>query len=105
MKQMAELGAFGLQVPEKYGGIAANNQQYGRLCETMGYTDLALSVVLGAHQSIGKLKLDRYGGDERRQWYRKADPNDDAQASRLSCCTELTSRRRNTCPTWRAEKR
>lgn len=48
-----ELGAFGLQAPEKYGGLALNNTQYGRLAEIIGAHDLGLGICVGAHQSIG----------------------------------------------------
>ncbi|XP_022663789.1 very long-chain specific acyl-CoA dehydrogenase, mitochondrial-like isoform X2 [Varroa jacobsoni] len=66
---MKEMGAFGIQVPEEYGGIGANNQQYGKLCEVLGYTDLALAVTLGAHQSIGFKALLLYGNDQQKAKY------------------------------------
>lgn len=52
-KHLWELGAFGLQVPAEYGGLALNNTQYGRLAEIIGMNDLGLGIVVGAHQSIG----------------------------------------------------
>lgn len=54
-----ELGAFGLQAPEKYGGLALNNTQYGRLAEIIGAHDLGLGICVGAHQSIG-FKVSRF---------------------------------------------
>jgi very long chain acyl-CoA dehydrogenase len=55
-----ELGAFGLQVPAEYGGLALNNTQYGRLAEIIGMYDLGLGICVGAHQSIGfKVNLRR----------------------------------------------
>lgn len=53
LKHLWELGAFGLQVPSEYGGLALNNTQYGRLAEIIGMHDLGLGIVIGAHQSIG----------------------------------------------------
>lgn len=53
MKKAAELGAFGLQAPQEYGGLDLNNTQCGRLGEIIGMYDLGFSIVLGAHQSIG----------------------------------------------------
>lgn len=53
MKQLWELGGFGLQVPAEYGGLALNNTQYGRMGEIIGMHDLGMGIVVGAHQSIG----------------------------------------------------
>ena len=53
MESLAELGAFGLQVPAEYEGLELDNVNYGRLAETIGGSDLGLSIVVGAHQSIG----------------------------------------------------
>lgn len=53
LDQFWELGAFGLSVPEKYGGLALNNTQVGCLAEPVGMYDLAISTMMGAHQSIG----------------------------------------------------
>lgn len=48
-----ELGAFGLMVPQEYGGLELNNTQYGRLGEIIGMHDLGVGICAGAHQSIG----------------------------------------------------
>lgn len=53
MKQLWEFGAFSLQVPAEYGGLALNNTQFGRMGELLGSYDLGLAIVTGAHQSIG----------------------------------------------------
>lgn len=50
---MWDLGGFCLQVPTEYGGLGLNNTQYTRCVEICGYHDLAFSIVLGAHMSIG----------------------------------------------------
>ena len=47
---LKELGAFGLQVPEEYGGVGLNNTQYSRLVELVGRYDLGIGIALGAHQ-------------------------------------------------------
>lgn len=53
MKALWELGAFGIQVSQKHGGLGLNNTQYARLVEIVGYNDLGVSITLGSHQSIG----------------------------------------------------
>ena len=50
---LAEVGAFGLQVPVELDGAGLNNSQYGRLTEVVGANDLGLGVFFTAHQSIG----------------------------------------------------
>lgn len=51
------------------GGLGANNTQYGRLCHTVGVNDLAVGVLLGAHQSIGLKGISLYGTDEQKKKY------------------------------------
>merc|ERR1719175_52144 len=41
---LAEVGAFGLQVPVELDGAGLNNSQYGRLTEVVGANDLGLGV-------------------------------------------------------------
>ncbi|CAO1351476.1 unnamed protein product [Diamesa hyperborea] len=64
-----ELGAFGLQAPEKYGGLALNNTQYGRLAEIIGAHDLGLGICVGAHQSIGFKGILLYGTEAQKEKY------------------------------------
>lgn len=65
---LKELGAYGLQIPEIYGGIGLNNSSYGRLTEVLG-SDLGVAIHLGAHQSIGFKGLLLFGTDEQKKKY------------------------------------
>ncbi|GFY75990.1 very long-chain specific acyl-CoA dehydrogenase, mitochondrial [Trichonephila inaurata madagascariensis] len=69
MKQLGELGAFGLQVPEEYGGVGLNNTQYGRMVELVGRHDLGVGITLGAHQSIGFKGILLFGNKEQKAKY------------------------------------
>lgn len=53
MEGLWDLGAFSLQVPQDLGGLGLTNTQYARMVEIVGGNDLAVGIVLGAHQSIG----------------------------------------------------
>ena len=53
MTLLREVGAYGLQVPEDYGGVGLNNTQYARLTDIIGANDLGLGVYLTATQGIG----------------------------------------------------
>lgn len=64
-----ELGAFSIQVPTDFGGMGANNTQYGRICQIVGANDLGVGICVGAHQSIGFKGILLYGTDEQKQKY------------------------------------
>lgn len=69
LQTMWELGIFSLQVPQKYGGLGLSNMQYSRCVEICGYHDLGISIVLGAHQSIGFKAILLYGTPEQKEKY------------------------------------
>lgn len=64
-----ELGAFALQVPQELGGLGLNNTQYARLVEIVGAHDLAVGIMLGAHQSIGFKGILLFGNPEQKAKY------------------------------------
>ena len=43
---LREMGAFGLQVPEQYGGVGLSNTGYARMVEIVGGADLGVGCVL-----------------------------------------------------------
>ncbi|XP_051851832.1 very long-chain specific acyl-CoA dehydrogenase, mitochondrial [Antechinus flavipes] len=69
MQGLKELGAFGLQVPSELGGVGLCNTQYARLVEIVGMHDLAVGIVLGAHQSIGFKGILLFGTDAQKKKY------------------------------------
>ena len=50
---LAKIGAFGMKIPEEYGGRGLSQLQYGRAVALISTACSALGVVLSAHQSIG----------------------------------------------------
>lgn len=52
MNALKELGMFGMQIPQEYGGLGFNATEFARLCETFSM-DGSIGVTLAAHQSIG----------------------------------------------------
>uniref|UniRef100_A0A0K0D3E4 Very long-chain specific acyl-CoA dehydrogenase, mitochondrial n=1 Tax=Angiostrongylus cantonensis TaxID=6313 RepID=A0A0K0D3E4_ANGCA len=69
LAQFAALGAFGAVVPPEYEGAGMNNSQMARLAEIVGAHDLALGVVMGAHQSIGYKGILLFGTDAQKAKY------------------------------------
>jgi alkylation response protein AidB-like acyl-CoA dehydrogenase len=67
---LAALGAFGMKIDEKYGGIGLSNLHYCRALALVGSVSPAIGALLSAHQSIGvpqPLKL--FGTEEQKQRY------------------------------------
>ncbi|KFM83120.1 Very long-chain specific acyl-CoA dehydrogenase, mitochondrial, partial [Stegodyphus mimosarum] len=69
MKQLGELGVFGLQIPVEYGGLGLNNTQYARMQEEVGHYDLGVGIILGAHQSIGFKGILLFGNESQKKKY------------------------------------
>ncbi|XP_043849237.1 very long-chain specific acyl-CoA dehydrogenase, mitochondrial-like [Dromiciops gliroides] len=69
LKKLKKLNIFGLQVPEKLGGLGLTNTQYARMVETLGLHDLAVCVTLGAHQSSGLKGILLFGDEHQKEKY------------------------------------
>ncbi len=67
---LRKLGAFGMKVPKKYGGLGFTNIEYQRVMQLAGGYDGNVVALLSAHQSIGvpqPVKL--FGSEELKQKY------------------------------------
>ncbi|CAF0754990.1 unnamed protein product [Rotaria sordida] len=69
MNGLKEQGAFGIQVPVELGGLGLTNAQAARLFEIVTGHDLAISICVGAHQSIGFKGILLFGTDAQKQKY------------------------------------
>jgi acyl-CoA dehydrogenase family protein 9 len=69
VKGLAGLGAFGMTIPEAYGGYGFSSSAYCRVTEEIGRTDASLGILIGGHQSIGMKGLVLFGNEEqKRKW-------------------------------------
>ncbi|MBN3287498.1 ACAD9 dehydrogenase, partial [Polyodon spathula] len=68
MTGLKELGLFGMQVPEEYGGLGLSNTMYARLGEIISL-DGAIAVTLAAHQAIGLKGILIAGKEEQKAKY------------------------------------
>ena len=69
-KGLAEIGAFGIKVPTKYGGLGLSQCNYGRAAVLLGSWDGNVSALVSAHQSIGVAQpLLLFGTEEQKQKY------------------------------------
>src|SRR5436189_6177718 len=69
-KGLAEIGAFGIKVPKKYGGLGLSQCNYGRAAVLLGSWDENVAALVSAHQSIGVAQpLLLFGTEEQKQKY------------------------------------
>ena len=69
-KGLAEIGAFGIKVPKKYGGLGLSQYNYGRGAVLLGSWDGNVAALVSAHQSIGVAQpLLLFGTEEQKQKY------------------------------------
>ncbi|KAM4613851.1 complex I assembly factor ACAD9, mitochondrial [Polymixia lowei] len=65
---LKELGLFGIQVPEDYGGLGLSNTMYARLGEIISL-DGSIAVTLAAHQAIGLKGILIAGNEAQKEKY------------------------------------
>ncbi|XP_076813365.1 complex I assembly factor ACAD9, mitochondrial-like [Clavelina lepadiformis] len=65
---LKDMGLFGTQIPEEYGGLGLSNVQYARVLEEVS-TDGAITVMLAAHQAIGLKGILIAGNKEQKEKY------------------------------------
>jgi alkylation response protein AidB-like acyl-CoA dehydrogenase len=65
---LKEIGAFGMKIPEEYGGLGLSLGYYVRAVSLAGTWSAALGALLSAHQSIGLPEpLRLFGSEEQKQ--------------------------------------
>src|SRR5918996_3817284 len=67
VKQMAELGLFGLPFPEEYGGSGADFFTLCLAIEEIARVDSSLAITLEAAVGLGAMPIYRFGTEEQRQ--------------------------------------
>lgn len=65
---LAELGAFGMTIPQRYGGLGLSQTNYNRVLTLVASHCNSLALMLSAHQSIGVSRpLLAYGTEKQRE--------------------------------------
>lgn len=67
VKQMAELGLFGLPFPESYGGSGADFFTLCLAIEEIARVDSSLAITLEAAVGLGAMPIYRFGNEEQKQ--------------------------------------
>ncbi len=70
LNEIAELGAFGIKIDKKYGGLGLSQTNYLRAGQLMGSTCANITALVSAHQSIGVPQpLILFGTPEQKEKY------------------------------------
>jgi len=70
IKALADLGAFGIKIPKRFGGQEFTQYEYQQLAVLCGSADSSLTVLLSAAQSIGVPEpLRLFGTEEQKSKY------------------------------------
>ena len=67
IRQMAELGFFGMLIPERYDGLGLDAQAYLLALEEVAVADASAAVTLSVHNSLPTQMLLTYGTEAQRQ--------------------------------------
>ena len=67
IRQMAELGFFGMLIPERYDGLGLDAQAYLLALEEVAVADASAAVTLSVHNSLPTQMLLAYGTEAQRQ--------------------------------------
>lgn len=79
--KMAELGFFGLTIPEHYGGVGGDYVTYSLAMEELGRADSALRGIVSVSSGlVGKSILDHGTEEQKQEWLPQL-----AAASKLGC--------------------
>jgi acyl-CoA dehydrogenase family member 9 len=69
LQALAELGLFGLIIPEEGGGLGLSNMAYSRVLQQTSRYDASTSLTIGAHSSIGMKGLLLFGSPQQKEKY------------------------------------
>ncbi|MGE4550733.1 MAG: acyl-CoA dehydrogenase family protein [Opitutales bacterium] len=70
LQRLASIGAFGIKIPKKYGGLGLSQTNYCRAATLLGSRCGNLTALLSAHQSIGAPQpLLQYGTEDQKTRY------------------------------------
>lgn len=69
LEELKKIGFFGLNIPEKYGGVGLSLRQYLQVVAEIAGIDLALVLISLAHLSIGCKGIVLFGNEAQKEKY------------------------------------
>lgn len=67
INEMAELGFFGMLVPEEWGGCDTGYQAYAMALEEIAAGDGSCSTIMSVHNSVGCVPILKYGTEQQKR--------------------------------------
>ena len=72
VKEMAEMGLYGMSISEEYGGLGLSTLQEARLVEALCYASLSYRSLIGTNVGIGSQGIQMHGTEaQKREWLPK----------------------------------
>ncbi|MEW2313320.1 acyl-CoA dehydrogenase family protein [Streptomyces sp. NPDC006864] len=72
VREMGQMGLFGLPLPEEYGGMGGDYFALGLVLEELARVDSSVAITLEAAVSLGAMPIYRFGTEEqKREWLPK----------------------------------
>lgn len=69
LAEAAELGLFGLSIPQEYGGFGAGMLAKAMIYEELGHGPNFFSSIIGAHNGIGSVGIVELGNKKQKEYY------------------------------------
>ena len=69
VKNVAELGFFGILVAPEYGGVGMDNISYAIALEEISKVDSSVAVIMAVHNSLTCYGIEKYGNDSQKEKY------------------------------------
>jgi len=98
LKEIGELGYFGLLAPEAYGGLGTDTLSYALVIEEISKACAGIAIAISVHNSLVIKAIEKYGTEAQKQEYLPklaageiigayslSEPNSGTDAGSLSC--------------------
>lgn len=69
VKNIAELGFFGMMIKPEYGGVDTDNVSYALALEEISKVDSSVAVIMAVHNSLTSYGIQTYGNDTQKKKY------------------------------------
>jgi alkylation response protein AidB-like acyl-CoA dehydrogenase len=69
VRAMADMGLFGVNVPEEYGGLGLDYTSYILVIEELARVDASHSITISAHSTLGLSPILNFGTEEQKRRY------------------------------------
>jgi alkylation response protein AidB-like acyl-CoA dehydrogenase len=69
VKKMADMGLFGVNVPQEYGGLGLDTISYILVIEELARVDASHSITISAHSTLGSSPILAFGTEEQKKTY------------------------------------